>query len=107
MIKLLFGILLGAGLMYFLDPRAGQERREMLSEKARNSAPANVKAKAEQAKTAGRETIEEGRERVKSVANHTKERVNETIEDAKREAGQFAESSTERAKNVVHETPTA
>lgn len=107
MLKLLFGIVFGAGLMYLLDPRQGSERRQALSEKFRagKDAPGEIVG-------AGKETVAEAKDRAQTVASHTRDRFGQTIDQAREGAREtvteikdetrgLAESTQERANSAL------
>ena len=97
MFKLLFGITVGAILMYLLDPSQGRERREMLSQRV-NKSVRNLPEAGEQ--TAA--TVADARERAQSVATHTRDRFGETIEEARNEASGLARGTQERVESVAN-----
>jgi hypothetical protein len=97
MLKLLFGITLGAALMYFFDPREGGERRQALSDRMNRGRDMGLEGAREEARGA----FTEARDRARSVASHAKERAGETVHEARDEASTFARNTQERVQSVT------
>lgn len=104
MLKLFFGIMFGAGLMYLFDPNRGPERRQALSAKFRRDSREHIVE-------AGKETVTEAKERAQTVASHARDRFDQTVEHArdgaletvteiKEQTRGIAESAHERADSV-------
>lgn len=96
MFKLLFGITLGAILMYLFDPSQGRDRRDALTQRASKTAGNLPEVKEE-----ARATVTEAKERARSAISHTRERVGETIDEARNEVNGFAKSTHERVETVT------
>jgi hypothetical protein len=105
MFRLLFGILLGAGLVYLLDSRQLEGRREMLKDRLHRGKAGEISDRAEGAYQAGRDTFVDAKERAKATAGHAAERARETLDEAKAEAQEWADASRERAESTVNGTP--
>jgi F0F1-type ATP synthase membrane subunit b/b' len=97
MIRILFGLLLGAGVMYFLDPAAGSRRREMLTNRGRRN---DARELATDAGRAARDAYGEARERFATTASHARDRARDTVQEARTQAEEFAESNRERARSL-------
>jgi hypothetical protein len=99
MLKLLFAVLLGAGVMYLFDPGRGSERRQALSDKFR----AGRESRHELA-VAGKDTVVEAKDRAQTVAANARGRfgqgTRETVADVKDQARGIAESTHQRADSV-------
>lgn len=108
MFKLLLGISFGAALMYLFDPRQGRDRRQMLAEKLRQGKDADPSEFVQ----AGKETVEEAKERARTIASTARDRFGQTIEqaregaretvtDAKQQTKEMADSTQERARSTL------
>ena len=101
MLKLLFGITVGAILMYLFDPNAGGDRRKMLTDKVNKTDLPTAK---EEAKA----TVVEAKERAKTVVAHTKDRFGETVDEARNEVSGFTRNAQDRVETVTNgQTDTA
>lgn len=96
MIKLLFAITFGAALMYFLDPRQGQERRQALSEKFRQG-----REHPEDFVEAGKETVAEAKQRAQTVASTARDRFGQTIEQAREGARETVIEAKEQTRGLA------
>lgn len=105
MFRLLFGILLGAGLVYLLDSRQLEGRREMLKERLSRGKAGELTERAEGAYQAGRDSFMDAKERARTTAGHAAERARETFDEAKTEAQEWADASKQRADATVNGTP--
>jgi F0F1-type ATP synthase membrane subunit b/b' len=105
MFRLLFGILLGAAIVYFLDSRQIDDRRRMIRDRLNRGKVGGLAEQADQAFQAGRETFADARERVQATAGHAAERARETLDEAKSEAQEWVEASKERA-DAINGSPT-
>jgi hypothetical protein len=98
MIRLLIGLLFGAGLMYLFDSRHGSERRRMITDRvgwARHKADFSERADADL--QADGESAPGLRERVQAAAG----RVGETLPEVKEQARGWADATRERAHSIV------
>lgn len=99
MFKLLFGILFGAGLMYLLDPRQGQERRQALSKKFRTGRgdPGDIVE-------AGKETVAEAKERAQTVVSNARDRFGQTIEQTREGARETVTEVKDQTRGMADST---
>ena len=90
MFKLLFGILLGAGVVYWLfETNAGRQRREMAQEKL-GMATDSIHERAEDVMQTGREKVDEARDRARG-----------TFEDARAKAHKMTDETRARAESTL------
>ena len=100
MFRVLFGILIGAALVYLADSRLLDDRRRMLKERFRQGAGGDFTDRADEALQAGRESFVDGRGRVSSTAEHAAARARETLDEAREEAMEWAQATRERADSL-------
>lgn len=106
MFRLLFGILLGAAIVYFLDSRQIDDRRRMIKGRLSRGKVGELTEQADQAFQASRETLADARERLQATAGHATGRARETLDEAKAEAQEWAEASKDRADSAINGSPT-
>ncbi|HEY8767678.1 MAG TPA: hypothetical protein VIP09_10550 [Dehalococcoidia bacterium] len=102
MIRLLFGILAGMTLMYLFDPRHGQNRRQMLTERFRRGK--DVTSQSGDIIQAGRDTVSEVKDRAQTVAGKAQERFGQTVQDATDRAGETVADVKDQARELNDST---
>jgi hypothetical protein len=102
MLRLAFGIIIGALAVYLWDSRSVEGRREMLRERFRRGRVGDFTERADEAIQAGADTISDAAERTRATAAHAAERARETADEAKREAKDWASGAQQRADAVVN-----
>ncbi len=84
--RLLLGILAGVTLMYLFDPRHGQNRRQMLTERFRRGK--DVTSQSGDIIQAGHDTVSDVKERAQTLVGKAQERFGQTVKDATDRAGE-------------------
>lgn len=106
MIRILFGMLLGAAFVYLLDSRQLDDRKQMLKDRIGRGKVGDFTERADQALQVGRDSIVEAKDRVTTTASHAADRARETVDEAKTEAQGWADATRERADSVANGTTT-
>lgn len=86
MIRILLGVLLGAGIMYLVDSRYLSGRRHMLTDRFRRNS-SDFSEKADEA------------------LQTSEKRARRTIDEARDAAHEWAEATRERASSVINGAP--
>ncbi len=102
MLRVLFGIIIGALAVYLLDSRYLEERRGMLRERFRRGRMGDFTDRADEAIQAGAATFSEAAERTRTSASHAAERARDTADETRREAEDWAASAQKRAQEIVN-----
>lgn len=105
MIRILFGLIAGAALVYLLDSRQLDGRRQMLKERLGRGKAADFTERADEALQASRETYVDAKEHVQAVAGRAAERARETIDEARTEAQEWGDATQARAGSVKNGAP--
>jgi hypothetical protein len=104
MFRLLFGILIGALIVYLADSRYVDDRRRMLKDRL-NGARGDFSDRAEDAVQAGRESFEDARSRAGYVSERASARARETFDEARGEAREWAAATQDRADSLTDSGP--
>ena len=96
MFRVITAILIGAGLMYFFDPRQGAERRQKLSERANQG-----REQMDTAMKAGRESIGDARYKFRTRIHEAHDQAEDAMEDAQRNDFDYVDISQRHAHAVA------
>jgi F0F1-type ATP synthase membrane subunit b/b' len=105
MFRLLFGIVIGALIVYLADSRYLGDRRRMLKDRLSRTPAGEFTDRADEALQASRESIEDARRRASSTAEHAASRARETFDEARTEAQEWAAATHERVDSLTDTGP--